>query len=269
MPEGIEKSLLDLDFAALTRRTFTPSPAAWEDQVLYFLLLDRFSDGNEKGGYRDNDGRPVTRRHHAAVPARGPRPRRLRHLAPRRRRLAGRHAQGADEQARLPPAARRHRPVGQPAVPPGRVRAELPRLRHPELPRRRPALRHARGVPRLRPRRPRAGHLRHPRHHRPPHRQRLHLRPGPLPDARPGHRGGGTTTRAGTAGPTPSRASTTATAGRRCRSSAPDAGAAWRRPGRTARSGRASSSGPTCSSARGTSPTGTTTPSTSRGTCSA
>ena len=59
MAETIEKSLLDLDFASLTRRTFTPSPAAWEDQVLYFLLLDRFSDGKEKGGYRDNDGRPV------------------------------------------------------------------------------------------------------------------------------------------------------------------------------------------------------------------
>src|SRR4051812_38575806 len=35
----IEKSLLDLDFASLTRRTFAPSPAAWEDKVLYFLLL--------------------------------------------------------------------------------------------------------------------------------------------------------------------------------------------------------------------------------------
>ena len=59
MAETIEKSLLDLDFAALTRRTFTPSPAAWEDQVLYFLLLDRFSDGKEQGGYRDNDDHPV------------------------------------------------------------------------------------------------------------------------------------------------------------------------------------------------------------------
>jgi glycosidase len=59
MPETIEKSLLELDFASLTRRTFTPSPAAWEDQVLYFLLLDRFSDGKEKDGYRDNDDRPV------------------------------------------------------------------------------------------------------------------------------------------------------------------------------------------------------------------
>ncbi len=92
MPENIEKSLLELDFASLTRRTFTPSPAAWEDQVLYFLLLDRFSDGKEKDGYRDNADRPVTARHHAAVPARGPRPGRLRHLVPRRRRLAGRDA---------------------------------------------------------------------------------------------------------------------------------------------------------------------------------
>jgi glycosidase len=59
MPEKIQKSLLELDFASLTRRTFTPSPAAWEDQVLYFLLLDRFSDGKEAGGYRDNADRPV------------------------------------------------------------------------------------------------------------------------------------------------------------------------------------------------------------------
>jgi glycosidase len=59
MSETIEKSLLELDFGALTRRQFTPSPAAWEDQVLYFLLLDRFSDGREKDGYRDKDGRPV------------------------------------------------------------------------------------------------------------------------------------------------------------------------------------------------------------------
>jgi glycosidase len=59
MAETIEKSLLEVDFASLTRRKFTPSPAAWEDQVLYFLLLDRFSDGKEKGGYRDNKDRPV------------------------------------------------------------------------------------------------------------------------------------------------------------------------------------------------------------------
>src|SRR6266478_3403109 len=59
MTETIERSLLELDFASLTRRTFTPSPAAWEDQVLYFLLLDRFSDGKERDGYRDNSDRPV------------------------------------------------------------------------------------------------------------------------------------------------------------------------------------------------------------------
>jgi glycosidase len=53
------KSLQDLDLANLTQRTFTPSPAAWEDQVLYFLMLDRFSDGNEQD-YLDNDGQPVT-----------------------------------------------------------------------------------------------------------------------------------------------------------------------------------------------------------------
>lgn len=59
MTEQIEKSLLEIDFASLTRRTFTPSPAAWEDQVLYFLLLDRFSDGKERDGYRDKADRPV------------------------------------------------------------------------------------------------------------------------------------------------------------------------------------------------------------------
>jgi glycosidase len=59
MGEMVEKSLLELDFASLTRRKFTPSPSAWEDQVLYFLLLDRFSDGNEKDGFRDVSGRPV------------------------------------------------------------------------------------------------------------------------------------------------------------------------------------------------------------------
>ncbi len=59
MTEKIEKSLLELDFASLTRRTSTPSPAAWEDQVLYFLLLDRFSDGKERDGYRDKEDQSV------------------------------------------------------------------------------------------------------------------------------------------------------------------------------------------------------------------
>ncbi len=42
-----DKSLRDLDLSALMPRSFFPSPAAWEDQVLYFLLVDRFSDENE------------------------------------------------------------------------------------------------------------------------------------------------------------------------------------------------------------------------------
>ena len=37
--EMIEKSLLELDFASLMRRTFTPSPAAWEDQMLVLLAV--------------------------------------------------------------------------------------------------------------------------------------------------------------------------------------------------------------------------------------
>ena len=54
-----EKTLAAVDFAALCDREFFPSPVAWEDQVLYFLMLDRFSDGNEKG-YLDNEGKKVT-----------------------------------------------------------------------------------------------------------------------------------------------------------------------------------------------------------------
>ncbi|HSJ54357.1 MAG TPA: alpha-amylase family glycosyl hydrolase, partial [Anaerolineae bacterium] len=54
----IEKRLRDLDWAGLRRRQFTASPRAWEDQVLYFLMLDRFSDGREMG-YRDGNGEVV------------------------------------------------------------------------------------------------------------------------------------------------------------------------------------------------------------------
>jgi glycosidase len=53
-----EQRLADLDFRALTDRAFHPSPAAWEDQVLYFLMLDRFSDGRERN-YRDNQDKLV------------------------------------------------------------------------------------------------------------------------------------------------------------------------------------------------------------------
>jgi glycosidase len=53
-----ERSLQELDLTALSDRAFTPSPAAWEDQVLYFLMLDRFSDGKEND-FLDNDGQLV------------------------------------------------------------------------------------------------------------------------------------------------------------------------------------------------------------------
>ncbi len=56
-----EKSLKDLDLEAVIRQhgKYTGSPVAWEDQVMYFLMLDRFSDGQENG-YLDNPGNPVT-----------------------------------------------------------------------------------------------------------------------------------------------------------------------------------------------------------------
>lgn len=55
----METSLSEIDFNALCGKRFFPSPEAWEDQVFYFLLLDRFSDGNEKGCL-GNDGKPVS-----------------------------------------------------------------------------------------------------------------------------------------------------------------------------------------------------------------
>jgi glycosidase len=51
---------LDLKQIITDRRpNYFPSPPRWEDQVLYFLLVDRFSDGNEKG-LLDMNGKPVT-----------------------------------------------------------------------------------------------------------------------------------------------------------------------------------------------------------------
>jgi len=54
------QSVFDIDFAALTAKRFHASPAAWEDQALYFFMLDRFSDGKETD-YVGNDGFLVTR----------------------------------------------------------------------------------------------------------------------------------------------------------------------------------------------------------------
>ncbi len=56
---GIETHLADLDFSPFYQQSFYPSPAAWEDQVFYFLMLDRFSDGQETD-YLDNQGNLVT-----------------------------------------------------------------------------------------------------------------------------------------------------------------------------------------------------------------
>ena len=55
----LQKSLAEIDLRSLlTAKRFFPSPTAWEDQVLYFLLVDRFSDGKETG-YRDLKGNVV------------------------------------------------------------------------------------------------------------------------------------------------------------------------------------------------------------------
>jgi glycosidase len=57
----VELSLKDIDLSALiSGRDYYPSPAVWEDEVLYFLLVDRFSDGNEFDGFADLSGAPVT-----------------------------------------------------------------------------------------------------------------------------------------------------------------------------------------------------------------
>src|SRR5690242_6688209 len=49
----------EIDFPVLRKSgKFHASPQSWEDQVLYFLLLDRFSDGKEKG-CKGNNGKPV------------------------------------------------------------------------------------------------------------------------------------------------------------------------------------------------------------------
>lgn len=50
--------LAELDSSWLVDGPLFPSPVAWEDEVLYFLMLDRFSDGREQG-FRGNDGARV------------------------------------------------------------------------------------------------------------------------------------------------------------------------------------------------------------------
>jgi len=49
------KSIKEINWNLLLDKKFHPSPERWEDQVLYFLLVDRFSDGNENS-YINNEG---------------------------------------------------------------------------------------------------------------------------------------------------------------------------------------------------------------------
>ena len=56
-PAGPRRAVADLDFTGFGPAT--PSPSAWADEVLYFLLVDRFSDGREDG-VRDLGGAVVT-----------------------------------------------------------------------------------------------------------------------------------------------------------------------------------------------------------------
>lgn len=65
----VETRTTDIDFSALTAgRSYHPSPTAWEDEILYFLMLDRFSDGRERD-YIANDGTPVVAGPAATTPA--------------------------------------------------------------------------------------------------------------------------------------------------------------------------------------------------------
>lgn len=55
----MEARLADIDFTTLIKPNYFPSPTHWEDEVLYFLMADRFSDGKETN-YLDNQGQLVS-----------------------------------------------------------------------------------------------------------------------------------------------------------------------------------------------------------------
>src|SRR5438128_1328845 len=57
--DQLERSLAQLDLAGYIalRQPYHPSPARWEDQVFYFLMLDRFSNGQESRTAPDGAGR--------------------------------------------------------------------------------------------------------------------------------------------------------------------------------------------------------------------
>ncbi|KAF2668996.1 alpha-amylase [Microthyrium microscopicum] len=54
-----DPEVLETIYQTSRNKKFHPSPEAWEDQLLYFFLPDRFSDGNEDG-YLDSDGNKVS-----------------------------------------------------------------------------------------------------------------------------------------------------------------------------------------------------------------
>lgn len=43
------RSISDLDWVEVSASPMSSSPSAWEDEVLYFLLVERFSDGHGDG----------------------------------------------------------------------------------------------------------------------------------------------------------------------------------------------------------------------------
>jgi glycosidase len=56
----VEKHLSDISWDTLTaNRSYYASPTSWDDELLYFLMLDRFSDGKEFGGFADSHDAPV------------------------------------------------------------------------------------------------------------------------------------------------------------------------------------------------------------------
>jgi len=59
--DRLPKSLEEIDFQAIIEAhgPYYPSPANWEDEVLYFLMVDRFSNAREYGGFGDIKGNLV------------------------------------------------------------------------------------------------------------------------------------------------------------------------------------------------------------------
>ena len=68
--DQLPKSLEEIDIQAIVEAhgAYYPSPANWEDEVLYFLMVDRFSNGREYGGFADAKGKPVKKSAKRDVP---------------------------------------------------------------------------------------------------------------------------------------------------------------------------------------------------------